>query len=124
MITSIEALGLVAATLSAIMFLPQVLKTWRSRSATGLAAGTLITSTTCVTLWLVYGACVQDVPLIIGNAVNLACTLTLVVFKIRFAEPRPKSEPVAAPPRGRIMSRRTLVAVRTAPLGAPFWYEA
>ncbi|RAK67009.1 SemiSWEET family sugar transporter [Hymenobacter edaphi] len=119
MITSIEALGLVAATLSAIMFLPQVLKTWRSRSATGLAAGTLITSTTCVTLWLVYGACVQDVPLIIGNAVNLACTLTLVVFKIRFAAPGP-----AAPVRGQVMSRRTLVAVRTAPLGAPFWYEA
>jgi MtN3 and saliva related transmembrane protein len=119
MISSIEALGLVAATLSAIMFLPQVVKTWRSRSAAGLAAGTLITSTTCVLLWLVYGACVQDVPLIVGNAVNLACTLTLVMFKLRFStEPPAAAVVVAARPTP---APRRPVAVRAAPLGAPVW---
>lgn len=122
MITSIEALGLVAATLSAIMFLPQVVKTWRSRSAAGLSNGTLLTSTTCVLLWLIYGACVQDVPLILGNAVNLACTLTLVAFKLRFTEKN--AQPVGARARRVSLPRRSLVAIRTAPLGAPFWYEA
>jgi MtN3 and saliva related transmembrane protein len=92
MINPIEVLGLTAATLSAIMFLPQVLKTWRSKSAIGLSAGTLLTSTSCAALWLVYGVCVRDLPLILGNAVNLACTLTLVVFKLRF---KPAVAPVA-----------------------------
>jgi MtN3 and saliva related transmembrane protein len=86
MVNPVEVLGLAAATLSAIMFLPQALKTWRSKSAAGLAAGTLFISTTCVLLWLIYGVCVRDLPLIAGNAVNLTCTLTLVVFKFRFKQ--------------------------------------
>lgn len=84
MMDAVRVLGLVAASLSAIMFLPQVLRTWRTRSAQDLSVGTLAVSASSMVLWLGYGAIIHDVPILFGNSVNLLFTLTLVMFKLRF----------------------------------------
>ncbi|OON70204.1 SemiSWEET family sugar transporter [Hymenobacter sp. CRA2] len=84
MFDAVRILGLVAASLSAIMFLPQVVRTWRTRSVQDLSVGTLAVSASSMVLWLVYGAYQRDVPILFGNSINLLFTLTLVVFKLRF----------------------------------------
>jgi MtN3 and saliva related transmembrane protein len=39
-----------------------------------------------VTLWLVYGIMVQDIPVIAANMLTLMLASTLLYFKLRFKE--------------------------------------
>lgn len=80
----ITALGLTAGVISTIAFLPQLLKTWRSRSAQDLSWSMLIILCTGITLWLVYGIVISDLPVIASNAVLLCLVSVILVLKIRF----------------------------------------
>ncbi|MCH8487942.1 MAG: hypothetical protein LAT75_13845, partial [Candidatus Cyclonatronum sp.] len=52
--TLITVVGLLAATCTTISFLPQVIKTWKSKSAKDLSLGMFSIFATGVFLWLVY----------------------------------------------------------------------
>lgn len=80
----ITVLGLAAGTLTTIAFLPQVLKTWNSKSAKDLSLVTLITFNTGVFLWLVYGLYLQALPIIMANLVTLILNLAITLIKIRY----------------------------------------
>jgi MtN3 and saliva related transmembrane protein len=83
---SIQFLGLTAGMLTTIAFLPQVIKTWRARSAKGLSLGMFSLFCTGVAMWLAYGILVQDVPVIAANLLTLMLASTLLFFKLRFKE--------------------------------------
>jgi MtN3 and saliva related transmembrane protein len=80
----VSFLGLLAASLTTISFLPQVLKTWKSRSAKVLSLGMFLTFTLGVALWLVYGVMINDLPVILANVVTLLLASTLLFFKLRW----------------------------------------
>lgn len=80
----ITILGLVAGTLTTISFWPQLSKTWKTKSAGDLSLGMLLTFTTGVVLWLVYGLYLNALPIILTNLVTFLLTLTIVVLKIRY----------------------------------------
>jgi MtN3 and saliva related transmembrane protein len=65
-------------------FLPQVLKTWKSRSAKDLSLGMFSIFTLGVALWLVYGIAINDLPVILANIVTLILASTLLFFKLRW----------------------------------------
>jgi MtN3 and saliva related transmembrane protein len=81
---SIDILGYIAATLTTIAFLPQVLKTWRSRSAKDVSLVMMITFSIGVFLWLLYGLAIQAMPVILANATTLILALLIVILKIRY----------------------------------------
>ncbi|NEQ20747.1 MAG: hypothetical protein F6K28_16240 [Microcoleus sp. SIO2G3] len=81
---SIDILGYVAATLTTIAFLPQVFKTWRSRSAQDVSLVMMITFSIGVFLWLMYGLALQAMPIITANATTLILALLIVILKIRY----------------------------------------
>lgn len=81
-----QLLGLAAGMLTTIAFLPQVLKTWRSRSAKDLSLGMFSLFCLGVALWLAYGLLVSDVPVIAANMLTLMLASTLLFFKLRFKE--------------------------------------
>lgn len=81
---SIDILGYIAATLTTIAFLPQVLKTWRSRSAKDVSLVMMITFSVGVFLWLLYGLAIQAMPVILANATTLILALLIVILKIRY----------------------------------------
>ncbi len=81
---SINFLGYVAATLTTIAFLPQVFKTWRSRSAKDVSLVMMITFSVGVFLWLLYGLAIQAMPVILANATTLTLALLIVILKIRY----------------------------------------
>jgi MtN3 and saliva related transmembrane protein len=81
--TGVTALGLLAATLTTVAFVPQVLKTWRTRSTHDISLGMFSTLVAGITAWLVYGAIIGDIPLILANAVTLGLAGTILVLKIR-----------------------------------------
>jgi MtN3 and saliva related transmembrane protein len=80
----ITTLGLTAGLLTTIAYLPQLIKTWKSKSASDLSWSMLITLCTGIILWLVYGAYVQDIPLIAANIVTLLLASIILVLKIRY----------------------------------------
>lgn len=63
-------LGLTAAALTTISFLPQAWKTWRSRSAGDISLGMYSIFCTGVALWLVYGIITKDAAIIVANAIT------------------------------------------------------
>ena len=82
----IKLVGLVAGTLTTISFLPQVVKTWQSRSAKDLSMGMFAIFCAGTILWLIYGIYIDALPVILANAVTLLLSLTLVIFKLRFKD--------------------------------------
>jgi MtN3 and saliva related transmembrane protein len=81
-----QVLGLAAGALTTAAFLPQVVKTWKSRSAKDLSLGMFSLFCLGVLLWLVYGLMVMDIPVIAANLVTLMLASTLLFFKLRFKE--------------------------------------
>ncbi len=76
-------LGLAAGTLTTIAFIPQLIKTWKSKSAKDLSLEMLLIFSTGVLLWLIYGILRQDWPVIIANSVTLVLTTINLVLKLR-----------------------------------------
>lgn len=77
-------LGLVAGTLTTVAFFPQVVKTWRSRSAGDISLGMFSLFSAGVFLWLLYGIHIQSLPVILSNAITLVLALIILLFKLRF----------------------------------------
>ncbi|MEL6537691.1 MAG: SemiSWEET transporter [Bacteroidota bacterium] len=79
-----EGIGMVAAFLTTLSFLPQVIKTWRSRSAHDLSLGMFSMLVIGVALWLVYGIWLANWPIILANGVTLLFSGTILYFKLRY----------------------------------------
>jgi MtN3 and saliva related transmembrane protein len=77
-------LGALAGVLTTTAFVPQVVKTWRSRSAGDISLGMLLTFCTGVFLWLLYGVFLQSWPLIAANGVTLSLASVLLVLTVRY----------------------------------------
>lgn len=80
----ITVLGLVAATLTTTAFLPQVIKTWRTKSAKDLSFVMLITFNSGVFLWLMYGLYQNALPIIVANSITFILNLIILMIKIRY----------------------------------------
>ena len=80
----IEYVGLFGAFLSAITFIPQVIKAWQSKSVGDLSLLMLLIVLTSVLVWLVYGFYLHLLPVIIANAIILFLSIILLYFKFTF----------------------------------------
>lgn len=80
---SVTMLGLLAGFCTTFAFLPQVVKTWRTRSTRDLSLGMFLVLVVGLALWLVYGLLIGDVPLVAANAVTLLFALVILWFKLR-----------------------------------------
>jgi MtN3 and saliva related transmembrane protein len=80
----ITTLGLVAGVLTTLAYLPQVIKTWKSKSAQDLSWSMLIVLCIGIVLWLVYGFSIQDIPIIAANVVTLILASIILALKIRY----------------------------------------
>jgi MtN3 and saliva related transmembrane protein len=79
----VTALGLIAGFLTTISFLPQVIRTWRSRSTRDISLGTYLIYVSGIVLWLIYGLVLNDVALIASNAVTLLLASTILGLKLK-----------------------------------------
>ncbi len=80
-----SAIGLAAAACTTFAFVPQVVKTWRSRHADDISLGYLTIFIAGMLLWLTYGLWLDDIPLIASNAITLGLVLIVLYFKLRGA---------------------------------------
>jgi MtN3 and saliva related transmembrane protein len=75
--------GLAAATLTTAAFVPQVVKTWRTRSTRDISLGMFSVLCTGVALWLLYGLLTGDLPVILANTVTLLLAGTVLILKVK-----------------------------------------
>ena len=81
--TLVDLLGLVAGILTTIAFVPQVVKTWRSRSTRDISLAMSVSFSAGVALWLLYGVAIDSWPIVLANAFTLVLTLAILVLKLR-----------------------------------------
>lgn len=86
--TLLDLLGLSAGSLTTVSFLPQVIKTWRSKSADDISTGMFAIFSMGLIMWLIYGLYLQSLPIIISNIVTLVLTLIILVLKFRYSQNR------------------------------------
>ncbi len=79
-----DVLGLAAGTLTTVAFVPQVVKTWRSRSADDLSLSMFLIFSLGVALWFAYGLVTGALPVILANAVTLVLALAILGMKFLF----------------------------------------
>ena len=85
-----ESMGLLGAILSSLTFLPQVIRTWKIKSAEDLSMGMLVIVFCSTIVWLVYGFALWLIPVIIANTAIFTLSLTLIYFKITFKRNKTK----------------------------------
>ncbi len=80
----IESLGLIAGTCTTFSFLPQVIKSWRSRSTKDVSLAMFLVFAAGVLFWLVYGVFIHSLSVILANAVTFVLVLAVLVMKLRY----------------------------------------
>lgn len=76
------AVGTAAATLTTLAFVPQVVKTLRTRSTRDISLSMWVMFSAGVALWLVYGVMLDAWPVIGANAATLLLALTVLAVKL------------------------------------------
>ncbi|PKO24787.1 MAG: hypothetical protein CVU35_07530 [Betaproteobacteria bacterium HGW-Betaproteobacteria-8] len=76
-------IGFIAATLTTIAFIPQVIKVWRTRSTRDVSIGMYALFTTGVASWFCYGLLIGSWPVIVANAITLVLAGLVLIMKIR-----------------------------------------
>ena len=78
----IEIVGYIAGFLVAVSLSPQVIKTWRTRSARDISIVWTVILMSGLSLWVVYGIVNRIVPLAVFGIIEFLLALTLFVFKM------------------------------------------
>ncbi len=81
---STTLVGYFAGFLTTVAFVPQVLKTWKSKSASDLSLVMFSVFSLGVLCWLIYGILLAETPMIFWNTVTLILALALLVMKLKF----------------------------------------
>ncbi len=80
----VEYIGYFGSFLTSITFIPQVYKSWQSKSVGDLSIWMILIVVTSTLVWLVYGFAIHSGPVISANLVVLFLTLVLLYFKQSF----------------------------------------
>jgi MtN3 and saliva related transmembrane protein len=85
-------LGLIAGACTTLSFLPQVIRTLRTRHARDLSAAWLLIFGLGTALWLTYGLLKSDIAISLANGITFGLVLTLIVAKYTMAPPGPEGD--------------------------------
>jgi MtN3 and saliva related transmembrane protein len=95
----ITLLGIASGCLTTLSWLPQLLRTWRTRHADDISVTWLLAFGSGVAGWVAYGVLKSDVAVIFANALTLLLLGALIAMKyLRAAAP---PEPAASGPQPR-----------------------
>ena len=80
----IKYIGFFAAFCTTIAFLPQAIKVFKSKSTKDISLYMFIIFTIGVFSWLIYGFVINDMPVILANAVTLVLSFFILIYKIKY----------------------------------------
>tara|TARA_Y100001968_G_scaffold186430_1_gene170852 strand:+ start:129 stop:404 length:276 start_codon:yes stop_codon:yes gene_type:complete len=80
----IDLFGFLAAFLTTIAFLPQLYKTWQTKSAEDVSLIMLILFITGLICWIIYGSKINSIPIIVANVVTFIFNFSILILKITY----------------------------------------
>lgn len=80
---SLEWLGFLAALLTTVAFVPQALKTLRTRDTSGISLGMYSVFTVGIACWFGYGLYLDSWPMILSNAVTFVLAAVILGLKLK-----------------------------------------
>ena len=83
---NVEFFGYFAAVLTTLAFLPQLVKTLKTKKAEDVSLITLIMFLTGVLSWIIYGYKISSTPILIANIITFILNLLILIFKITFSK--------------------------------------
>lgn len=78
-----QYIGFIAAFCTTISFIPQVVRTIRTRDTRGISLGMYSIFVFGVSLWLVYGIMLHDLPMIFANIITVILATIILVMKVK-----------------------------------------
>ena len=82
---NIEFFGYFAAILTTAAFLPQLVKTLRTKKAEDVSLVTLIMFICGVGSWIIYGYAISSFPILIANIITFILNFFILISKIYYA---------------------------------------
>ena len=82
-VSGVTLLGCAAGACTTLAFVPQVVRTLRTRSVRDLSLGMFAVMTVGIAMWLAYGLLIRDLPLIVANGVTLVLSATILAMKLK-----------------------------------------
>ena len=76
-------LGILAAALTSLSYLPQLQKAIPQNSTSDLSLKMLVALSAGLCLWVVYGVLKDDLVIILANSIGATLSLAVLGFKIR-----------------------------------------
>lgn len=80
----VEIIGYFAAFITTIAFVPQVWKVWKTKSVKDISLSMYSLFFVGIMLWLAYGICLGNWPIIFANAVTGTLAAIVLGFKLRW----------------------------------------
>ena len=77
-------IGFFAAFCTTVAFLPQAIKVYKTKSTKDISLYMFLIFTVGVLSWLIYGLIINDLPVILANAVTLILSFFILIYKIRY----------------------------------------
>jgi len=78
-----ELIGYAAATLTTVSFVPQAIKTLRTRDTRAISLGMYLSFTAGIALWFCYGVLLESWPMIVANLITFVLAGSILVLKLR-----------------------------------------
>ena len=82
----IEFFGYFAAILTTAAFLPQLIKTLKTKKADDVSLITLIMFICGVASWIIYGYKISSSPILIANLITFILNLFILISKIYYSK--------------------------------------
>ena len=82
----IEFFGYFAAVLTTLAFIPQLIKTLKTKKAEDVSLTTLIMFLTGVAAWIIYGIQISSKPILIANVITFLLNFLILVFKLIYSK--------------------------------------
>lgn len=80
----VEYIGYFGSFLTAVTFVPQVYKSWQSKSVGDLSVWMVLIVITSTIVWLTYAYLIQSGPVLVANSIVFVLSLVLLYFKFTF----------------------------------------
>jgi len=82
----IEFFGYFAAILTTLAFIPQLIKTLKTKKAEDVSLTTLIMFLTGVAAWIIYGIQISSKPILIANVITFLLNFLILLFKLIYSK--------------------------------------
>ena len=82
LINNVEILGFTATALGTLALIPQIIKTYTSRTVVGISLITYVIICLNSVLWITYGVVLTLTPLIIQSLITFTSAFVMIIMKL------------------------------------------